>query len=192
MFRRRRRGEADLPGSDSGTAQDDPELSGDPEELGEDDDDTWARKPRRPGATGAPAPAAQGEAEIGPWDAAGSFPPSERMDFGSLLVPAVEGLDIQVNMAEDTGVWIAVVRGENALQLQAFAAPKTSGLWDEVRLEIIEEIANSGGESAGGPRPVRHRAARRGSTPAAGAIATSSWSRSASWAWTGRAGSCAG
>ena len=51
-------------------------------------------------------------------------------------------------MAEDTGVWIAVVRGETALQLQAFAAPKTSGLWDEVRLEIIEEIANAGGESS--------------------------------------------
>ena len=146
MFRRRRRGEADLPGSDSGTAQDDPELFGDPEELGEDDDD--AGPDRATGRHGRPGPAAQGEAEIGPWDAAGSFPPSERMDFGSLLVPAVEGLDIQVNMAEDTGVWIAVVRGESALQLQAFAAPKTSGLWNEVRLEIIEEIAGSGGESA--------------------------------------------
>ena len=54
MFRRRRRGEADLPGSDSGTAQDDPELYGDPEELGEDDDDAWTRAVR-PGATGAPA-----------------------------------------------------------------------------------------------------------------------------------------
>ncbi len=147
MFRRRRRGEADLPGSDSGTAQDDPELYGDPEDLGEDDDDGLDQG-RASGRHGRPGPAAQDESEIGPWDGAGSFPPSERMDFGSLLVPAVEGLDIQVNMAEDTGVWIAVVRGETALQLQAFAAPKTSGLWDEVRLEIIEEIANAGGESS--------------------------------------------
>jgi hypothetical protein len=89
----------------------------------------------------------EAEAEIGPWDGAGSVPPGDRMDFGSLLVPAVEGLDIQVNMAEDTGVWIAIVRGDNILQLQAFAAPKTSGLWDEVRLEIAEEVANSGGDS---------------------------------------------
>jgi hypothetical protein len=40
-----------------------------------------------------------------------------------------------------------VVRGDNALQLQAFAAPKTSGLWDEVRQEIAEEVAKSGGDS---------------------------------------------
>jgi hypothetical protein len=69
------------------------------------------------------------------------------MDFGSLLVPAREGLDVQVNMAEDQGVWIAVVHGESALQLQAFAAPKTSGLWDEVRHEIADEVTKSGGES---------------------------------------------
>ncbi len=190
MFRRRRRGEADLPGSDSGTAQDDPELFGDPEELGEDDDDTGPD--RAAGRHGRPGPAAQGEAEIGPWDAAGSVPPSERMDFGSLLVPAVEGLDIQVNMAEDTGVWIAVVRGESALQLQAFAAPKTSGLWNEVRLEIIEEIAGSGGESAEAQTARSAPSCTPGSTRPRPAIATGSWSRSVSWAWTGRAGSCAG
>jgi hypothetical protein len=83
----------------------------------------------------------------GPWDGAGDFPQAERLDFGSLLVPVREGLDVQVNMAEDTGVWITVVRGDSALQLQAFAAPKTSGLWDEVRQEIAEELAKSGGDS---------------------------------------------
>ncbi len=148
MFRRRRRGEADLPGSDSGTAQDDPELYGDLDEL---EDDEYGRDQGRAPARREVAghgPAHQGETGIGPWDGAGSYPPGDRMDFGSLLVPMLEGLDIQVNMAEDTGVWIAIVRGDNALQLQAFAAPKTSGLWDEVRLEIIEEVANSGGDSA--------------------------------------------
>jgi hypothetical protein len=68
------------------------------------------------------------------------------MDFGSLLVPVREGLEVQINMAEDQGVWIAVLRGDNGLQLQAFAAPKTSGLWDEVRHEIADEIVKSGGE----------------------------------------------
>ena len=114
------------------------------------------------------------------------------MDFGSLLVPAVEGFDIQVNVAEDTGVWIAVVRGDSALQLQAFAAPKTSGLWDEVRQEIAEEVAKSGGEQPGGGGPVRHRAARPGQPAGGEGHAARSWSRSASWAWTAPAGSCAG
>jgi hypothetical protein len=69
------------------------------------------------------------------------------MDFGSLLIPVREGFEVQINMAEDQGVWIAVLRGESGLQLQAFAAPKTSGLWDEVRQEIAEEVTKSGGES---------------------------------------------
>jgi len=34
VFRRRRRGQADRPGSDSGTAQDDPEFYGDLDEQG--------------------------------------------------------------------------------------------------------------------------------------------------------------
>jgi hypothetical protein len=83
----------------------------------------------------------------GPWDGADGYPERERLDFGSLLVPAREGLDVQINIAEDQGVWIAIVRGKSELQLQAFAAPKTSGLWDEVRQEIAEEVLRSGGSS---------------------------------------------
>jgi Protein of unknown function (DUF3710) len=89
----------------------------------------------------------------GPWDGAGSYPKRERMDFGSLLVPARQGMDIQINMAEDQGVWVAVVRGDSALQLQAFAAPKTSGIWDEVREEIADEVIRSGGDSDVGDGP---------------------------------------
>jgi hypothetical protein len=50
-------------------------------------------------------------------------------------------------MAEGTGVCVTVLRGDSALQLMAFAAPKTSGLWDEVRQEFAAEVAKSGGES---------------------------------------------
>jgi hypothetical protein len=154
VFRRRNRGEAGRPGSDSGTAQEDPEYYGDLDELEEDEgdhdegpDEDLEPDQARPVALGrhrAGDPADEGS---GPWDGAGTFPQRERLDFGSLLVPVREGLDVQVNMAEDTGVWITVVRGDNAMQLQAFAAPKTSGLWDEVRQEIAEEVAKSGGDS---------------------------------------------
>ena len=160
MFRRRRRDQADRPGSDSGTAQDDPEFYEEPDDLAEDegyddDEDEWedeaepapAEPPAAREGPGRHRAVDDGSEGSGPWDGAGTFPQRERLDFGSLLVPVREGLDVQVNMAEDTGVWITVVRGDNALQLQAFAAPKTSGLWDEVRLEIMEEVANSGGHS---------------------------------------------
>ncbi len=158
MFRRRRRDQADRPGSDSGTAQDDPEYYGDLDELEEDEGyyDNGPAEDQEPDLAGRVAPGREpgrhratdhpGQGS-GPWDGAGTFPQRERLDFGSLLVPVRDGLDVQVNMAEDTGVWITVVRGDSALQLQAFAAPKTSGLWDEVRQEIAEEVAKSGGDS---------------------------------------------
>ena len=152
MFRRRYRDRADRSGSDSGYAQDDPEYDGDLDTRDEPEEDEGYDEDLEPGPAG---PVTRGRHRAaddpgegsGPWDGAGTFPKRERLDFGSLLVPVREGLNVQVNMAEDTGVFITVFRGDNVLQLQAFAAPKTSGLWDEVRQEIAEEVAKSGGDS---------------------------------------------
>jgi len=52
-----------------------------------------------------------GVAGWGPWDAAGDVPAAERVDFGSLQVPVAEGFEIQLNIADDQGPLIAVVRG---------------------------------------------------------------------------------
>ena len=89
----------------------------------------------------------------GPWDAADDIPAGERVDFGSLQVPVAEGFEIQLNIADDQGPLIAVVRGDSSLQLQAFAAPKSGGLWDDVRQEIAAAVTQAGGSSqeAGGP-----------------------------------------
>ena len=174
MFRRRRREDADQAGRASGTEQDelddefaepDEDLLEDPEldeyELEEEDPDEEdpdeGDRPSGPGEDlGDPATwtrlrdSAQdgpGMQDSGPWDAATGFPEGDRMDFGSLLVPVREGFDIQVNLDEEAGIWIAVVHGDSALQLQAFAAPKRSGIWDDVREEIVAEVEKSGGTS---------------------------------------------
>jgi Protein of unknown function (DUF3710) len=81
----------------------------------------------------------------GPWDISDDFPESERIDCGSLLIPVRDGFDVQINIAEEQGAWVAVVHGESGMQLQAFAAPRSGGLWDEVRHEIAANIAESGG-----------------------------------------------
>jgi hypothetical protein len=83
----------------------------------------------------------------GPWDAATGYPDAPRMDFGCLLVPMRDGADIQVNLDEAAGMWIAVVRQDSALQLQAFAAPKSAGIWADVRGELVAEVAGAGGRS---------------------------------------------
>jgi hypothetical protein len=138
MFRRRRREEADRPGYDSGTGQDDEDLYGDPGDP--DDDEAGYDEPDEevPGGEAA---------RSGPWDGAGSYPERERIDFGSLLVPAYEGIRVEVEVAEGMGVTVTILRDDSVLQLMAFAAPKTSGLWDEVRQDFAAEVARAGGDS---------------------------------------------
>jgi Protein of unknown function (DUF3710) len=89
----------------------------------------------------------------GPWDEADDVPAAERIDFGSLQVPVGEGFEIQLNISDDQGPLIAIIHGGSSLQLQAFAAPKSGGLWDEVRQEISAAVAQAGGasEEAEGP-----------------------------------------
>jgi hypothetical protein len=82
----------------------------------------------------------------GPWDVNDDVPQADRIDFGSLRVPVREGFEVQISMAEDQPAWVTVVRGDSGLQLQAFAAPKTGGLWADVRQEIAAEVAKAGGE----------------------------------------------
>ncbi len=105
-----------------------------------------------PGETGSAEEAVETGAG-GPWDVNDDVPPAERIDFGSMQVPLADGCEVQVSMADDQAAWITVVRGDSGLQLQAFAAPKTGGLWADVRQEIAAEVAKAGGrsEEADGP-----------------------------------------
>jgi len=78
---------------------------------------------------------------------------------------------VQVSMADDQVAWVTVVRGDSGLQLQAFAAPKTGGLWADVRQEIAVEVTKAGGrsEEADGPFGVEVHARIASPEPAPGA-----------------------
>jgi hypothetical protein len=93
------------------------------------------------GAAAGPGPAGA----TGPWDVTEPHPELPRVDLGSLQVPVLEGTDIQLVFAEQHGAWVTVRYQLSELQLQAFAAPKRAGIWDEVRGEIVSEIAGAGG-----------------------------------------------
>ncbi|NSC24329.1 DUF3710 domain-containing protein [Streptomyces albus subsp. chlorinus] len=82
----------------------------------------------------------------GPWDITEvSEPGSGRVDLGGLFVPGVEGMELRVEVAGDAIVAATVVLQDSAIQLQAFAAPKREGIWDEVREEIASGITQQGG-----------------------------------------------
>jgi uncharacterized protein DUF3710 len=89
--------------------------------------------------------------EGGPWDAEENYPELDRLDFGALQVPVGPGLGFQVNFeatevdAEGNPlngrpVAVLVQHAESVLQLQAFAAPKRAGIWDDIRKETATEI----------------------------------------------------
>jgi hypothetical protein len=70
-----------------------------------------------------------------------------RLDLGSLLIPGLPGIGVQVEADPSTQEVRAVtgVGDGAAVQLQAFAAPRSEGLWDEIRAEMLAELADTAG-----------------------------------------------
>lgn len=59
----------------------------------------------------------------------------------------VEGMDLRLEIEEESQrvLAISVAFNQSTLQLQAFAAPKSEGLWHEVRGQIASGVAAQGG-----------------------------------------------
>lgn len=90
-----------------------------------------------------PTPATP-EGPSGPFDL-DEAPPAERVDLGSLLLPVVDGVEIRMQATETGAIQqLVLVNGNNSLQLGAFAAPRTDGLWDEWRAEIRKSLFEDG------------------------------------------------
>lgn len=79
----------------------------------------------------------------GPFDSSEMPGPGDRLDLGSMWVPAVEGMAVRLEVDEASQVVTTahVGLGESQLALSAFAAPRTTGVWAEIRTEIAESIA---------------------------------------------------
>ncbi len=81
----------------------------------------------------------------GPYDVSEAPTGGTMVDLGSLRIPAVEGIEIRVQANPDGTIsQVVLVHGDSALQLGVFAAPRSEGIWDEVRAEIRASLANDG------------------------------------------------
>ncbi|WP_261568590.1 DUF3710 domain-containing protein [Frankia gtarii] len=113
------------------------------------------REAPRPGAPGRRAPVDEAAPVVldGPYDVT-EAPEDDlhRLDLGSLRIPALPGVQVQFQVEESTGqpLTVLVTDGRSAMELSVFAAPKSRGLWDEVRAEILATIETAGGREAGG------------------------------------------
>jgi hypothetical protein len=70
-----------------------------------------------------------------------------RLDLGSLMIPGIEGIGVQVEADPSTQEVRAVTAlgDKAAVQLQPFAAPRSEGLWDEIRAEMLAELSRTAG-----------------------------------------------
>jgi len=138
--RRRRRGAADQGAHDQAT---EPAYDATDEAFPDD------------GVAAAPDEAAGGPAgrPRGPWDVSEVDPEGDLVDLGGLLVPVQPGMELRAEVADERVVAVTLVLGSSALRVQPYAAPRTLGIWDELRIEIAAGITQQGGlvDEADGP-----------------------------------------
>ncbi len=144
MFRRRRRGvEPVTPqDADGAAAEDAPSAdAADDEPVGE------------PVGEPAKTPRPDGPLDISEIDPAESG--VARVDLGGLHVrigPAMK-LQVQVDERSGNGTAVMVVHEGAAVQLIAVAAPRSSGLWEQTRLQVATEARRRGGTVTEAPGP---------------------------------------
>lgn len=83
----------------------------------------------------------------GPYDDSEQDTGTGYLDLGALKVRPREGLQLRLEVEEKSKRVVAVtldLAGSN-LQLQAFAAPKSEGLWGEIRKQIAGSVGSQGG-----------------------------------------------
>ena len=77
-----------------------------------------------------------------------------RLDLGGMRIPVPQGTEIRVDVSPEGQVVSAVaVDGQSQLQMNAFAAPRREGIWDDVRADILRSLRGEGGQAdeADGP-----------------------------------------
>ena len=103
---------------------------------------------------GADGPAASAR-PTGPWDVTEVTDTLARLDLGAIRVPGVPGMEIRLDKdkSSDAIAMVTLSVDGSVLQVQAFAAPRTDGIWDEIREEISESVTKQGGSVDDVPGP---------------------------------------
>ena len=80
--------------------------------------------------------------ERGPWDVEDEnvLDYDEYLDMGSYYLPFLKGIELRVkaNRATQQVLGTTITYGSSSVEIEAFAAPKTLGLWNDVRADLIE------------------------------------------------------
>ncbi|WP_432495700.1 DUF3710 domain-containing protein [Kineococcus gypseus] len=98
-------------------------------------------------AADAGAAATVADRSAGPFDASEVPAEDGRLPLGGLRLAGREGMELRFEVEEASQRVIAVTvgLGGSAVQLQVFAAPRSSGVWEEIRTEIAAAVTAQGG-----------------------------------------------
>jgi hypothetical protein len=86
-------------------------------------------------------------AQAGPLDEAEANAVRPYVDLGGVKIVPREGLHLRLEVEEGSKRVVAVGLdyAGSTLQVQPFAAPRSTGLWHEIRQQIADQIAKQGG-----------------------------------------------
>lgn len=94
----------------------------------------------------------------GPFDESEANPVRPYIDLGGIKILPREGLNLRLEVEEQTKRIVAVGLdyADSTLQVQPFAAPRSTGLWDETREQIRQQIRQQGGRVEEREGPLGH------------------------------------
>ena len=116
-------------------------VTGDQEAVTDSAAEEPAQQNRPPASTFTPGQ--------GPHDAKEVDTSKGYLDFGAILVPAARGQKIRLDIDQKTKrvVSLTITIGQASIQLQAFSAPKSGGVWKDVREQIQESVTKQKGRA---------------------------------------------
>lgn len=93
--------------------------------------------------------AAIDRAITGPFDISEVSAVQPFIDLGALKVTPRTGLQLRLDIEESSKRLVAATFeiDESTLQVQVFAAPRSEGLWNEIREQVAEQVIRQGGSA---------------------------------------------
>ncbi|MFR0590382.1 DUF3710 domain-containing protein [Bifidobacterium thermophilum] len=89
----------------------------------------------------------------GPWDVNDEYVPDydDYLDLGAYYIPFMKGIELRIKAARANKAVLGatITYGTSSLEVEAFAAPKTLGLWDDVRADLLDSKSDVAKEVPG-------------------------------------------